>query len=505
MPAAGVTPFFMEVRGMKSIIAAVLLVLVAVPAMAQVTYKPVIIDMKPMAGGWVPATGSNPGLVRTVPVMVQSGTVTRVLLSRIPVASMVLFSADMFYESVKRNPGSFPETRAWMARHLFDVSPSGGSYVKRFEHISPTAGSDLDLCVESCKAGVFTGSGAIPIDEYYGFGNSAGLESWRTSMIYIDGQNPAGGQDCGWSTSVSQSCSTTCGAVPFYRYVGLYNWSPNTCEYGGKNLVGWRVPTTGDWTGQYTTVIHYGPEEPWTDIKKAMEQDLNKEVVPADAMKSLDELLKRFSEWLQQKSSELNRPGADGTTPLGEAGLAKISQGIPPETLTEMQTTGESAPGGEDQTDEYNKTNTTTGGGSGSGTGKPVCGAPPLPPCEVTGDWNDSQATPPDVSQTGLNETENSQVIGDQSAGVTEQRGILEAMFAELMVAVNSLVGRIMTEVNRWVGDQDGGTCSVGAVGVFGGTFSLDFCEIDLTSWRSVIIAFFGMLSAIILITGWRS
>lgn len=475
---------------------------------AQVTYAPRVIDMAPSKGGWVPVTPSSTPMVRNTPAMVRSGTLTKVFNSRLGVASLVILSSSMLYEAVKQYPELFPETRSWLAK--MGYAASGGVYIRQDSNImTPVAGTPFESCVQAAAID-WTQNGATPVDDVFGFGTQPPHTEWNQRMyrIYPSSSAP---QKCQATTSFygSKNCGgygLTGTSIHWYTYKGLYNWSPYTCEFAGKTLVSWYISGTPVPQDQYTEANKTGPTVTTKVVQDGASYGLNDNPnnISADEKTAIDEQLERAGEAIRKNTDMLSK-NADATTKLADRLQDLIKGGIGATVIQEMQNAGENATEGQDQTSEYNGQKTTEGSGSSGGSGQAVCGAPPLPPCDVTGDWNDSQTTPPDVSETGINEQENDQVIGDQSAGVTEQRGILTAMFNELMTAVNSLVSRIMAEVDRWVGDQSAGACNVGAVEVWGGSFGLDFCEIDLSGWRQLVIAFFGILSAVVLVTGWRS
>lgn len=487
---------------MKIIILAVLAVLVVVPCYGQVSYSPSIIDMKPAAGGWVPVTPASVPMTRNVPVLVRSGVLNKVLLSKLNVAGLVMLSTSMMYEAIKENPQAFPQMMFWLNRMGVGVNPGSG-YIRRYPTASPNAESDVEACVSRARAEAAASIPSYPGTKEYIFSTQAQKSRMEYELRFLG--------VCSEVQVASNNvyCASGSGTirVSWQKIAGLSNFQGYSCPEAGQTVVILYDPASTWPLSEYTETLFTAPQsDPVAQRTAQRDLETNPNNVPADARKGLDEALNNAADAIKNNTDMLQK-NANSTEKLGDKLQQIMKNGIPSTTLTNMQTTSEGGASGDDLTEPYQagENLTSSGGGSGGSGSNAVCGAPPLPPCEVTGNWNDTQGAPSDLSNHNLDPNENANVVGSTSELVSEQRDVLAAFLNQIWQAVNRLVSKIMVEVNRWIGDQQAGSCSVAGANVFGGSFDLDFCQIDLSAWRQVIIAVFGMLSAIILVTKWRS
>lgn len=502
---------------MKKIIGLVVVFLVAFCSVSysygQQTYAPTVVNMMPTRGGWVPATGGvGTGIARNVPVTIRVGTVSKVLNSRLGggVAGLLMsVASSMLYDAVKNEPELFPETKALLNRYGFDVGSVAqpGEYVYKFETYTPRTGSGADMCVEECRSKWEVEplpTVIIPVKDF------PAHDAVKDKVLMI---GKGMGSKCYMNDNVKVCYGSSGCQVGWNKMNNMYT-PPGAlveCDFKGETVTIYYVSKNGvpfpdsDFIIDYVTTNKTG----FDVIRKNLERDINDTAtIPGDVKRALDEMLNKASDALNNNTTMLQR-NADATTTLAEKLQTILKQGIPAQTLTDLQTSAENTPSGEDLTDEANQQKITEGTETGTESGEPaepICGAPPLPPCEVTGNWNDVSSMPQDISQTGINENENTQVLGTAEAQATaldEQKTILGGIMQDLWDAINVLVGRIMTEINRFIGENPSGSCSLSSPGVFGGNFNLSVCDIDFSGWRDCLIAAFGIIGAFTLISKW--
>lgn len=471
---------------------AMVLLLPSLSQAVETTTVPRIIDMSPKNGVFTPV-GQTP--YRFAPVLVRQGALEKVAMSRLGAAGLTAVAASMLYQGYKDHPDLFPQLSGWLGTLGYSLNPQTKAYNYNSQQIEATPGSTT----ANCEAAFLAALNAGEFDEKRVFQTSAARSADQVATGYC----------CGWSAptwSGTWNCPTGGIVVPYWGGSSAYSYGGcGGCQYLGKKVIWYSLNNAP--VSEYTTVLKLkdvtyermkdvfntnsdttnqtdGFRKAWEDIESAARTAMREgNSTPGSSTQTIDQIVQQ-----EYKTGV-------GTTFLQELSTASTALNTPGTDLSNQTTTNKTL---EDAV--------TTPKGETSGSGAPICGVPPLPPCETTGNWNDTLNTPSDLSNHNIDPNENTTILDETAtnAGVTEQKGVLKALFQQVMAAANNLVGKIMTEVNRWVGNNPAGSCSLGGVGVFGGTFSLSLCEIDLSGWRELVIAAFGIISAVTLVSGWR-
>ena len=84
-------------------------------------------------------------------------------------------------------------------------------------------------------------------------------------------------------------------------------------------------------------------------------------------------------------------------------------------------------------------------------------------------------------------------VVDDQ---IDDEKGIMTGFLESVWDSVDGLRDTITGKINTMIGA--GGSCSILSTDVYGGTFSIDFCSIDWTAWRYMILAVASIAACLI-------
>lgn len=453
-----------------------IIIITVIPQISRsqtVTLNPYIADLRSGMGAWPsPATSA-----RAVPVQVAAGSARTWVSIRWGAVALAAFDLWIIRHDIEKSCQAFPKFAEWLTS--VGMTCSGDSKLK--SSVTGTcdiaAGSSTGSCAETALA-----AKGVSGYERYSFPSGYDIQAAKQAASYKQAPtafclSPEGlWNDVPCGVSGMHAHIWACGAY--------YNNPGYTCPINGQRKVFYRVDggtCTGSGT-KYTETT--GPQ-----VNDRLQQDLAQNPIPQAAQRAQEEIERRGEEILNSPAGE----NEDGKKAISDAILPQVPQSVKDAIKAE----GEATANNDGQVDNVPSSPT-----------KEIIQPcyPDGPPCKVTGDWNDTQAAPVNITDTAINNSENVETLGGDPAGIgtkTDQENSENSKFITYMTnlknSVTSLKNSIMSLINQAI-NVESPQCSFSGASVYGGNFSINFCDVDFTAWRIAVIAIFSIVAVIMLI-----
>lgn len=472
-------------KGKTKIIVVMVVSLVMILNIASQSYAQAVASV---AGMSYASSVWNSSRELLMPVLFRAGSYAKYGVGKfgpLAVASMV---GGIMYEAYQADPTAFPAIGYWMAS--VGISASGGKYYSNVSRVAPKVGSGLAQCANALASSC--GTGSSPIAELY-TGSAADSVQLQGDIGFLT--SPMGNIICARSniTSCYQNCYGYTGnelTLNLGSYKQVYNGAPSvaTCSYAGHGVVNFYWVIAGALPqGQYDVLggVEMSVEGVRTRLYNALASGTG------TALTNARNAVKEAMEWLNKQyrsaSTALNKKANAGGTTVGENtnNLSRTAVGSTFTTGLENDANAETqgADVTESVVDSANAENAADeeAGEDGDGDGGDPPEMPELP-----------QSSP----------TENEDVMGEagNEDQVTAEKGKMSTILAPLKAIYQSLQSSVISAINGIIPSGGGGLCSLSA-GVYGGNANLDFCSIDYSGLRSLVIMVSALLALLIILS----
>lgn len=426
-----------------------------------------------------------------MPVLYKAGSKGGWAAGSFTPASLAVLAGGIFYTVYKEDSASFPALKHWV--ESLSVSVAGGEYKVATEVIVPAAGGWLEQCmaawtVQAVNAGYDLNLGLFP-------SGAAEDAAWHAMGFYLAGD--AGGTCHGTQQVTGQDCAAWDGeatvSIGGHAMWNIYSGVPanGTCQYLGLSKIiaahtGGSIPPS-----QYSTEIFQQ-----TIVIPTLAGKLGTALVAgnASARAAAKDIMAWFNKQLVGNKTDIDKAGSATKTLrelLEEAAGAATGSAIKNALAADANDTTQ----GEDMSEDL------------------ISAADKIALAEKEAELSDEE-TPPDEDPgepedpivmpdlPGPSETENEDVIDDtgNDQDIETEQGKVSTILAPLKAIYETLQGSIMTSINNIIPQGSGGVCSLQA-SVFNGVFNADFCSVDFSALRTLVIAVSALLGLLILLS----